>query len=116
MKAYSPDLREKIVAALLAGVSRKQIGQVFKVSLSSIQRFHKQGLTTGQLLAKKPSGRHLKIKPEQYKALASQIEAAPDVVLAEHCQTWQSTHQVLVSRATLCRSLARIRFSRKKRL
>jgi transposase len=115
MKPYSHDLREKIVAALLAGISRKQIVQIFKVSLSTIQRFHKQWRTEGSLLAKKASGRPLKIKPEHYEALASQIEAAPDVVLAEHCQTWHTTQQVLVSRATLCRTLARIRYSRKKK-
>ncbi|HEU5098378.1 MAG TPA: IS630 transposase-related protein [Roseiflexaceae bacterium] len=39
MRAYSLDLRERVLAALEGGMSRNEVSTTFKVSLSTIKRW-----------------------------------------------------------------------------
>jgi transposase len=41
MRAYSEDLRKKIVAAIERGMSKAQAARTFDVSLSSVKRYSK---------------------------------------------------------------------------
>jgi transposase len=41
MRAYSEDLRKKIVAAIERGMSKAQAARLFGVSLSSVKRYSK---------------------------------------------------------------------------
>ena len=40
MKAYSIDLRERVLAALDRGMPRSQVVSTFQVSLASLKRWH----------------------------------------------------------------------------
>lgn len=42
MKAYSPDLRSRIVAAVDAGVSKAEAARRFDVALPSVKRYVRQ--------------------------------------------------------------------------
>ena len=44
MKAYSEDLRQKIVTALERGTSKAQAARLFDVSLSSVKRYASKAL------------------------------------------------------------------------
>jgi transposase len=58
MKAYSQDLRERIVKAVVEDRMKKaQAARHFKVSLNTVKRYVKQRETEGQLAAKPIPGR-----------------------------------------------------------
>ena len=74
MKAYSEDLRSRVLAALDGGISQTQAAQTFQVSVSSIRRWRGQLSTHGHLHPKRPSGRPRKIEP-----LKGASKLAPDL-------------------------------------
>jgi transposase len=49
MKAYSEDLRRKIVSAIERGMSKAQAARLFDVSLSSVKRYSKPPGKEGRL-------------------------------------------------------------------
>ena len=51
MKAYTQELRERIVAAVDHGVPREEVAEVFGVGLSTIKRYLKQRRETGSVAA-----------------------------------------------------------------
>jgi putative transposase len=76
MKAYSVDLREKIVAAhLTQKMSIRKVATVFAVSKSLVQKLVKQQQTEGNLQPKqrgKPQLRLLKNAEEKLKPLVAE--------------------------------------------
>jgi transposase len=116
MKAYSEDLRERVLAALDGGMSRAQAASTFQVSLSSIKRWRSQQAALGHLQPKRPPGRPRAIGPQAEDQLRAQLTATPDATLPEHVATWQRDQAVSLSRWTLSRAIARLRISRKKRV
>jgi transposase len=116
MHPYSLDLRQRIVAAVNAGMSRSEVVRSFQVSAATIRRYLKHQRETGDLTAgAHTGGRQAQIGPQQYPALQEVVAAAPDATLAETCQQWQQRTAVLLSQASLCRALAQIGLKRKKR-
>ena len=57
MKAYSEDLRRKIVDAVRRGASKSATAGLFGVSLSSVKRFTRMEREGDSLAPKKPPGR-----------------------------------------------------------
>ena len=57
MKAYSEDLRRKIVDALKRGTSKNEAASLFGVSLSSVKRFARMDRDGLSLAPRKPPGR-----------------------------------------------------------
>jgi transposase len=57
MKAYSEDLRRKIVDAVRRGVPKGEAAGLFGVSLSSVKRFARMEREGDSLAPKKPPGR-----------------------------------------------------------
>lgn len=60
MKAYSLDLRQRVVRAVEKGLPRTTIAQVFGVSLATIKRYLKLRRETGHLSPKAIPGRPAK--------------------------------------------------------
>jgi transposase len=117
MNPYSVDLRQRIVAAVTSGMSRNEVVRTFQVSAAAVRRYLKQQRETGELAPQAHTGgRQAQIGPQQYPALQDLLAAAPDATLAETCQQWQHLTGVLVSQATMCRALAQIGWTRKKRV
>jgi transposase len=116
MNPYSVDLRQRIVAAVNSGMSRSEVVRTFQVSAATVRRYLKQQRETGELAPRAHTGgRQAQIGADQYPALQELIAAAPDATLAETCQQWQQLTGVLVSQSSMCRALAQIGWSRKKR-
>lgn len=115
MKAYSEDLRQRIVEALDRGMSRLEVVRTFHVSLATIKRYLKQRRDTGQLTPKSRPGR----PATKGVALAAQVEhllvADPDATLPDLCQRWAAISGVQVSTATMSRAIQRHAWTRKKR-
>jgi transposase len=115
MKAYSPDLRERVVRAVDQGYKRADIMKLFGVSRATIKRYLKQRRETGQVSRKQIPGRPpKKIAPLQ-AGLVAQLEVHTDATLETHCQLWEQTYGVRVSTSTMSHAIRRVGWTRKKR-
>ncbi len=117
MKAYSLDLRHRVVAAVTGGVSRAEVLRIFQISQSTLTRYLKQHRTSDSLAARPHAGGPQPAIPStQHQALADLVAADPDATLAHLCNVWAQQTGVRVSQATMCRTLATIGLPRKKRV
>lgn len=114
VKAYSPDLRSKIVAAVEAGHAKADVARLFGVGLSTVKRYVTQQQETGSLAPKRHPGRAPTIRPDQRPLLWRQLEAHPTAVLAEQCRFWAEQTGVHLSTATMSREIKRLGWTRKK--
>jgi transposase len=114
MKAYSTDLRERIVQAVRHGQSQPAAAQTFGVGTATVKRYVAQYRRTGSLVPKRSPGRPPRIRPGHYPALRAQLAAAPAATLAEHCTTWEQTQGVRVSVPTMYRAIRAVDWTRKK--
>ena len=115
MKAYSHDLRERVVRAVDQGYQRADIIKVFGVSRAPIKRYLKQRRETGELGARSIPGRPSKKFAPLQKGLGAQLETYPDATLEAHCQLWEHEHGLRVSPTTMGRAIRRVGWTRKKR-
>jgi transposase len=114
MRAYSIDLRERIVRSVQAGRSQSETARVFGIGLSTVKRYLQQQRERGTLDPKPIPGAARHIGPEQEEALRAQFQAHSDVTLEQHCALWEQDHHQGVSVATMSRALARLRWTHKK--
>jgi transposase len=115
MKAYSVDLRERVVAALDRGMSRSEVITLFQVSLASLKRWLAARRATGDLRPQPPTGgRHRTIASAHDEALRAQVAAFPDATLAEHAARWNGAQGTTLGQATLGRAVRRLGLTRKK--
>jgi transposase len=108
MNAYSKDLRLKVLAALDRGIPRREVAELFGVSLSTVKRWLKRRCQTGDVNARKIPGRP-SVKGRALKEwLPSQLKANPDLTLKEHCEAFEDEMGLEVSEATMSRNIARL--------
>jgi transposase len=115
MRAYSQDLRQRILHAVDQGKPRAEIIKTFNISLATIKRYLKRRRETGEVKVKTIPGRPSKKGAALQAGLRSQLEAYPDATLAEHCQLWETSQSVQVSSATISRAIQRLDWTRKKK-
>jgi transposase len=90
MRAYSLDLRQKIVEAYLNGQgSMRQLATQFNVARSFVQKIIQRYQDEGTL-APKPRGGRVppKLAPEYWPIVKALVEADNDATLAELCEHW----------------------------
>jgi transposase len=115
MKAYSADLRHRIVHAVLdEGLSQPEVARRFVVSLRTVERYLHQWRTTGDLTAHHSPGAPPAVAPPDYPALVAQLAADPDARLSDHCARWEREHGRKVGIATMQRLTQRVGWSVKK--
>lgn len=110
-KAYSQDLREKAIAALDRGVPKSEVITMFNISRDSLDRWLKRR-SAGNLAATQGYQRghsHRIVDWERFRAFVKQHS---DKTQAELAELWHEP----VSARTISRALAKIGFTRKKRL
>jgi transposase len=115
MKAYSYDLRQRVLRAVDQGQPRAEIVSMFAISLATLKRYLKRQRETGDVRAKSIPGRAAKKGAALQGGLQPQLDAYPDATLAEHCQIWETTQGVQVSSATMSRAIQRLNWTRKKK-
>ena len=117
MRAYSVDLRERVVGAVMAeGWSQAQAARVYGVSEPSVSRFVEAYRAGGDLAARHGGGGPRKLRlPEHLQALREHLESEPDLDLAARVEHLARTEGVHVSVPTLWRALRRLDITRKKR-
>jgi len=114
MRAYSDDLRQRIVRAVDQGHRQAEIAAAFQVSVATIKRYLKLRRETGQVKVKPIPGRPPTRRAALEAALPQQLAAHRDVTLAEHCRLWEAAHGQQVSRDTMRRAIDRLGWTRKK--
>jgi transposase len=114
MRAYSMDLRERIVQAVASGQPQTVVARTFGVGVATVRRYVTQQRMSGSLTPKRHPGPAFRISPADHPTLRAQVAAAPDATLAEHCTAWEQTHGVRVSPPTMCRALRRLGWPLKK--
>jgi transposase len=115
MKAYSLDLRTRVLAAIDGGMSRAAAVRTVQVSLGSIKRWLHLRQTSGTLAPRPRKGKTASISAAQFPTLRFQLEQFPDVSLAEHARRWNADHATDLSAWTLGRAIRRLGWSRKKK-
>jgi len=113
MKAYSEDLRQKIVEATERGVSKAQAARLFGVSLSSVKRYARLVRRGGSLAPGKGSGRPPKIDENAKKLLEKDVEERPAATVSERRRFLEHITGESLSDSTVGRSLKRMGFSQK---
>jgi transposase len=114
MKAYSQDLRERVVRACDEGrLSHQQIAQLFHVSTAWIRRLLQRRRQTGSFAAKPPAGGpRPKLGPPQRRQLVALVAERPDATLAELRQRLGA----FVHLSTIHRALQRCGLTVKKKV
>lgn len=116
MKAYSTDLRQKIIETYEnERISQRQLAQRFRVTLSFIVKLLKQYRETGELAPKTSPGRPRELDEAQMQGVQAFVEANPDLTLDELRAEVAQQYGVTVSRSTMCRVMKRLQFTRKKK-
>jgi transposase len=115
MKAYSTDLREKVLRAVDQGYPRGEIIKLLGVSRATIKRYLKQRRETGEVAPKAIPGRPPKKLAVLQAELAAQLQAHDDANLTQQCRLWEQSHGVQVSRSTMQEAIKRLGWTRKKR-
>ena len=115
MKAYSLDLRERVLRAVDQGKPRPEMVKMLGVSLATIKGYLKQRRETGHVRPKAMPGRPARKGGALQAGLVAQLEAHPAVRLETHCQLWESEHGMRVSTSTMSRMIERVGWTRKKR-
>ena len=117
MKAYSIDLRERIVHAVVGQErSPQEVAARFAVGVTTVTRY--VPLAAANALAPKPRpgrSRTRYLRPEHDPLRWTQLDAHDDATLAEQGRLWNETQGVRVSEATMSRAIRRLGWTRKKR-
>jgi transposase len=116
MKAYSKDLRIRVIDAVDRGSSQLVVADRFMVSVRTIKRWRQRRRTTGNLAQSPRPGPPARKMGPLRAGLLAQLEAHPAATLEEHCTRWVEEHGVQVSTATMSRVITQhLGWTRKKR-
>ena len=119
MRAYSMDLRKRVLAAVDRGTPRKEIVRTLGVSEPTIRRYLRLRRETGSVAPKPPPAKRtfsIGQSVEQRRALWKQLEEYDDAPLKKHCQLWERKQGVKVSISTMSRAIRRLGWTLKKRV
>ncbi len=107
MGIYSKDLRVRAVAAVDRGIPRREVVELFSVSLTTLKRWLKRRREGKDLSPGVSTGRKRRIlaTTEQKQLLWRQLEEHDDATLESHCRMWERKTGVCVSVATMSRAI-----------
>jgi transposase len=114
MKAYSEDLRRKIVSAIGRGMPKAQAARTFGVGISTVKRYATKARRGESLRPGKAPGKPPKMGQPASKLLEEDLKERPFATLRERCEYVEAVSGVSVSRSTMCRAIGRIGKTRKK--
>jgi transposase len=114
MKAYSEDLRDRVVRAVAIGTPRDEVAGMFAVSVPSIERWLRLKRATGGVAPRPLLGPPAVKTNALLEALPERLAERADATLEEQCAWWREVTGIEVSTATMSRALTRLGWSRKK--
>jgi transposase len=114
MRAYSTDLKERLVRAVADGQPMREAARRFGVAVTTVKRAVVQQRETGSLERKPIPGCPRRIGKDQEASLRARLEAAPDATVLEHCAWWAEQHGQQLSETTMWRAIRRLGWTHKK--
>jgi transposase len=114
MKAYSKDLRQKIVDAIERGMPKAEAARTFGVGISTVKRYATKAQKGEPLEPGKAPGKRPRMDERLRKLLEEDLNERPFITLQQRCDYIEAISGVSVSRSTMCRAIARIGSTRKK--
>ncbi len=114
MKAYSEDLRWKIVFALQRGMPKVQVASLFDVSLSSVKRYARMAYQGRSLAPKKRPGRPAKIDEGVSRLLKANTRERPTATISDRRRFLEHLTGKQLSDSNVWRLLKHLEYSRKK--
>ena len=106
MRAYSMDLRERVVAAVDGGMTQDQAAVTFGVSVNTVGRYLARRRDTGSLA---PTAYRHGPRPEKKARLQAwlpaRLQVAADATLTEHAAAFTAEEGLVVSLATMSRAI-----------
>jgi len=113
MKAYSEDLRKKILEAVDRGMPKSEAARTFGVSRSSVKRYAAARREGKPLAPRRHPGSKPKLDQRARKLLEANVEERPALTLKDRCRFLKEMVGVSVSQSTLSRLLRKMGFSSK---
>ena len=114
MKAYSLDLREKIVESVKRGIPKSETARRFGVDRATVKRYCKRLDEHGTLEPGRAPGKAPKLDEKARKLLVQDLEERPWATHSQRVEFLVAVVGVKVSEATICRAVKRLSHSRKK--
>ena len=115
-KAYSADLRERVLLADATGLAPAVVAERFGVGLSTVYLWRQQARAEGRRCAKPHGGGRARGIDAAGEAILRELVAERnDRTLEEYIEQLATRGRPKVSRPTLCRALRRLGLRRKKR-
>ncbi len=115
MNAYSVDLREKIVDAVLRrGMSKEEAARTFGVGATSVKRYVKLREEGKPLAPGKAPGKKSKLGHSGMKLLEEDLHVRPTVSYEQRADYLFKLLGERVSTSTICRMIKRLGYTRKK--
>jgi transposase len=114
MRAYSIDLREKIVESVKRGVPKSKTARRFGVDRATVKRYCKRLDEHGILEPGRAPGKSPKLDEKVRKLLVKDLEERPWATHSQRIEFLLAVVGVKVSEATICRAVKRLSHSRKR--
>jgi transposase len=102
MRAYSEDLRRKIVDAIGRGMPKAEAARTFGVGISTVKRYATKARRGEPLQPGRAPGKRPKIDERVSKLLEEDLQERPFATLKERCDYVRAVSGVSVSRSTMC--------------
>ena len=117
MKAYSLDLRQRVVAAYEKGKSSiAEVAEQFNVGQTFVKKMLRQKREQGSVAPlAHGGGRQPSLSEKEHRLLRQQVKEQPDISLAELQEHLAAKAQIVVSLPTIHRHLRSLRLSHKKK-
>ena len=118
MEIYSKDLRIRALAAVDRGIPRREVVEIFSISLTTLKRWIRMRREGKDLSPGLSTGRKRRILStlEEKKTLWKQLEENDDATLERHCELWEHKTGVRVSISSMSRAIRqKLGWSYKKR-
>jgi transposase len=116
MRAYSQDLRQRVLAAVDGRLPRAEAVRTFRVSSATLKRWLARRRAEGHVRPRPIPGPPARKGAALRAGLSPQLQAHPAATLEEHCRLWEQAQGVRVSTATMSRAITRhLGWTRKKR-
>jgi transposase len=109
MRAYSVDLRRKVVdAVLLGGMSKAEAARTFGIGISTVKRYVDKAHKGEDLSPRRPPGRRRELDGVAMRLLAEDLKERPTATLLQRREYLERVAGVRVSEATISRAINRL--------
>ena len=115
MKAYSPDLRERVIHAVRrTDLSQAKIAKAFSVSLSTVENWWRSWQSTARTEPLPYAGGVKRLLQPYATAIRQAVKQQPDATLDELCAAVEARTTVHANASMMCRELQILNLPRKK--